>query len=157
MFRQARSDVSPSRMGASALLMRWICRRSTANQSAATMAETPVIATAAATTKGLDWSVGLRGLDVLLCPAFLGGAGETELRVAGRSRAVSLAGCAGFTCCGFACPCDGVLPAPSDSGAGRADCSANSVSNSIVSSSGGGADEPARSFERAELDDEIPF
>src|SRR5580704_11655537 len=56
-FRQTGSEVSPSMMGASALAMRRICKVSETNQSVATIAEAPVIATAAATTKGLDCSV----------------------------------------------------------------------------------------------------
>src|SRR6202043_3998930 len=55
--RQTGSEVSPSMMGASVLAMRWICKVSGTYQSAATIAEAPVIATAAATTKGLDCSV----------------------------------------------------------------------------------------------------
>src|SRR5919201_6589390 len=70
-LRQTGSDVSPSRIGASATAMRWIVIWSTTSQSVATTAHAPVIATAAATTKGLACSVMLRGFAVRLDAGFL--------------------------------------------------------------------------------------
>jgi hypothetical protein len=59
-FRHARSEVSPSRIGTSPELTRWISRRSPVQRSVATMSEAPAMAVAAATTNGLACSVGFR-------------------------------------------------------------------------------------------------
>ena len=70
------------------------------------------MATAAATTKGLDWKVGSRGFAARLGLVGPGCACAAEIRAAVRSRAGSLSGGAGLTG-GWA-----------ESGASRADCSA---------------------------------
>src|ERR1700682_2704584 len=56
-LRQAGSDVSPSRVGASALSMRRTWRLSTAFRSIDTTIAMIAIATETATTNGFDWTV----------------------------------------------------------------------------------------------------
>src|SRR5258705_11249389 len=90
------------------------------------MIDAPVIATAAATTKGLDWNVVLRGFEAVPFPTvpgtgFLaaapGARGGAELRTAGRLRAVSLGRSASLGC-GTGCTCapGAALSASSESG-----------------------------------------
>src|SRR5258708_39467021 len=116
------------------------------------MIDAPVMATAAATTKGLDCNVVLRGFEALFFSAVPGAGffaaapgarGGAEPRTAGRLRAVSLGRSASLgRGTGGTCASGDALSASSDSGCGRADCSTSNASNSTASKCGGRAKKP---------------